>query len=223
MSVAAFLMLCLTCILSRSATACIGGVDGPTSFTATPGSSQSQTWIADNGGLGLGGTVSISITAGSDVFSIDQSTVIIPSTNDTAHFTITFKPGANATGTFKGTLTCPCGKTYELTGTVAASGVANPLPSDVSISITPNPATNYFTVAASGVRRAEIGIYDLLGKEIAFPKSATLEEIDNTASKNSTWKWDASNLATGSYIVRVTGESFSGEQFVLSRRIIISR
>src|SRR5579872_4952225 len=143
MSVAAFLMLlCSTCILSRSATACIGGVDGPTSFTATPGSSQSLTGIADNGGLGLGGTVSVSITAGSDVFSIDQSPIIIPSTSDTAHFTITFKPGANATGTFKGTLTCPCGKTYELTGTVAASGVANPPQSDVLITITPNPATN---------------------------------------------------------------------------------
>ena len=211
MSVAAFLMLlCSTCILSRSATACVGGVYGPTSFTAAPGGSQSQTWTADNGGLGLGGFVNVSITAGSDVFTLSQSTVNIPSTNDTAHFTITFTPGANATGTFKGTLTCPCGKTYELVGTVAASGVANSLPSDVSFTITPNPATDYVNIISSGIRTAEIGIYDLLGKEIA-------------SSKTTNWKWDASSIATGSYIVRLTGESIGGDPFVLSRRIIISR
>jgi hypothetical protein len=63
---------------------------------------------------------------------------------------------------------------------------------------------------SSGVRTAEIGIYDLLGKEIA-------------SSKTTTWTWDASSIATGSYFVRITGESDSGEQFVIWRRIIIAR
>jgi hypothetical protein len=159
--------------------------------------------------LGPGGGITVNITAGSDVFTLDHSQVNFGSA-DSANFTITFTPGANATGTFKGTLTCPCGKTYELVGTVAASGVANSLPSNVSFTITPNPATDYVNIMSSGVRTAEIGIYDLLGKEIA-------------SSKTTTWKWDASSMATGSYIVRVTGESIGGEPFVLSRRIIISR
>ncbi len=206
MSVAASLMLlCSACILSRSATACIGEVGGPTSFTAAAGGSQTLTWTAD--GIGF---VTINITAGSDVFTLSQTQVSVPSGGGTGTFTITFTPGANATGTFKGTLTCPCGKTYELVGTVAASGVANPLPSDVSFTITPNPATDYVNIMSSGVRTAEIGIYDLLGKAIA-------------SSKSTNWKWDTSSIATGSYIVRLTGESIGGDPFIISRRIIISR
>jgi hypothetical protein len=155
--------------------------------------------------------MSVSITAGSDVFTVSQMPVNFPPNSvDTATFTITFNPGENATGTFKGTLTCPCGKTYDLVGTVAAAGVANALPSNVSFTISPNPATYNVNILSNGVRTAEIGIYDLLGKEIA-------------SSKSTTWQWDASSIATGTYFVRIVGESDSGEQFAIWRRIIIAR
>jgi hypothetical protein len=212
LSMAAFLMLlCSTCIVSRRAAACTDGVYGPSTFTAAPGGSQSQTWTAYSGGGA--DIITVNITAGSEVFTVSQMPVYFPPNSaDTATstFTITFNPGANATGTFKGTLTCPCGKTYEIVGTVAASGVANSLPSNVSFTIAPNPATDNINIMSSGVRTAEIGIYDLLGNEIA-------------SSKTTTWKWDASSIATGAYLVQIVGESFSGDQFIISRRIIIAR
>ena len=214
MSVAAFLMLlCSTCIVNRSATACPVSFSGSSTFAAVPGGSQIQTWTVSDNNAG-GGQITLNITAGSDVFTVDQSRITIPSIG-TGTFTITFKPSANATGTFKGTLTTSgeCSKTFNLVATVSASGVANALPSNVSFTITPNPATDNINIISSGVRTAEIGIYDLLGKEIA-------------SSKTTNWKWDASSSprrATGSYIVRISGESIGGDPFVISRRIIISR
>jgi hypothetical protein len=211
LSVAAFLMLlCSISIVSRTATACPWSLYGSGSFTALPGGSQIQTWtaIAPGSGWGIPG---VAITAGSDVFSISQYHMSSSGPNDTVTFTITFTPGANSTGTFTGTMTnSECHDTYGLVGTVAASGVENSLPSNVSFTITPNPATDNINIMSSGVRTAEIGIYDLLGKEIA-------------SSKTTTWKWDASSIATGSYIVRIVGESNSGEQFAIWRRIIIAR
>jgi hypothetical protein len=209
LSVAAFLMLlCSAFTVSRTATACVVSFSGPTSFTAAPGESQTLTWFAiDEVGGGAFGA-SANITAGSDVFSVDQTD--IKSMSDTATFTITFKPDLNATGIFKGTLTCDCGKTYELIGMVAEAGVTSSLPSNVSFSISWNPATDNITIMSSGVRTAEIGIYDLLGNPIA-------------SSNATTWAWDASSIATGSYFVRITGESNSGEQFAIWRRIIIAR
>jgi hypothetical protein len=188
-------------------------MSGPTSFTAEPGGSQSQTWtVTDGWGADLFATVNIS--SGYDVFSLDRSQIIFPgddNAGDTAQFTITFTPGVNSTGVFTGTLTCGCGEiNITLVGTVGAAGVANSLPSNVSFTISPNPATDNVNIISSGVLTAEIGIYDLLGKEIA-------------SSKTANWTWDASSIATGSYFIRITGESDSGEQFVIWRRIIIAR
>ncbi len=206
LSVSVFLMLlCLTCIVSRNAIACPDGISGPTSFTAAPGGSHSQTWTA----YSFAGTdlMWVKITAGSDVFTLSQMPL---SYDDSTTFTVTFTPGANASGTYSGSITCGCGHTYELVGTVAAAGVANALPSNVSFTISPNPATDNINIISSGVRTAEIGIYDLLGKEVA-------------SSNTTTWTWDASSIATGTYFVRIVGESDSGEQFAIWRRIIIAR
>ncbi len=203
-----FMLLCSVSIFSRTATACPVGYSGPTSFTAVPGGSQSLTWTVLDGTGGDAGT--LSITTGSDVFTFDhgQSTF---SWSGTTTFTITFTPGANSSGTFTGTLYCDeCNKTFQLVGTVAASGVSNALPSNVSFTISPNPATDNVNILSNGVRTAEIGIYDLLGKEIA-------------SSNTTTWQWDASSIATGTYFVRITGESDSGEQFAIWRRIIVAR
>ena len=211
MSVSAFLvLLCSTCIVSRRATACPHvQASGPLSFTAAPGRSQSQIWSVNYSF----GNAFINFTDGSDVFSVDKSIFTNPPA-DSDTFTLTFSPPANSTGTFVGTMTISgdCNKvlTFSLNGTVAASGVENSLPSNVSFTITPNPATDNINIMSSGVRTAEIGIYDLLGKEIA-------------SSNTTTWKWDASGIATGSYIVRIVGESNSGDQFTIWRRIIIAR
>jgi hypothetical protein len=212
--VAAFhMLLCSMPIFSRTATACPDEISGPTSFTAVSGGSQSQTWTAIDL-IGASVLAKAHITAGSDVFSLDDSVILFSISSDTAGatatFTVTFAPGVNATGTFTGTLTCDCGRTYELVGTVAAAGVANALPSNVSFTISPNPATDNVTIMSSGVLTAEIGIYNLLGNEIA-------------SSKTTTWEWDASSIPTGSYFVRIAGESNSGEQFFIWRRIIIAR
>jgi hypothetical protein len=193
LSVAAFLMLlCSMSIFSRTATACPVVYSGPTSFTAVAGGSQSQTWTVNDPGGGDAGT--LSITAGSDVFTLNNGQTSF-SWSTTTTFTITFNPGANSTGTFTGTLYCDeCNKTFQLVGTVAAAGVADSLPSNVSITITPNPATDNINILSSGVRTAEIGIYNLLGNPIA-------------SSNTTTWQWDASSIPTGSYFVRIVGES----------------
>lgn len=181
LSVAAFLMLlCLMSIFSRRATACPPlEASGPTSFTAAPGSSQSEIWRV----YYSFGNAFISFTKGSDVFSVDTSAFTAGLTNpDSDNFTITFSPPANATGTFVGTMTISgdCkDTTIILSGTVAEAGVTSSLPSNVSFSISWNPATDNITIMSSGVRTAEIGIYDLLGNPIA-------------SSNATTWAWDAS-------------------------------
>jgi hypothetical protein len=204
LSVAAFfILLCSVSIYSQTATACPVDFTGSTTFKASPGQSQTQTWTVS----GLFAATSFTITAGSDVFTVSPVTA---TSGDSGTFTITFLPGSNASGEFKGTLTCPCNKTITLVGTVSSSGVANFLPSNISFTIAPNPATNNVSIVSSGVRSAEIRIYDLLGKEIA-------------SSKSTTWKWDASDIATGPYLARIVGESNSGEHFAICRRIFIAR
>src|ERR1035437_6738314 len=122
LSVAAFLMLlCSVSIFSRTATACPLSYSGSPSFTAVPGGSQSQTWTITDGTGGGTPYATVNITAGSDVFTLDHSRVTFSPGSATATFTITFTPGANATGTFTGTLYCvDCNKTFNLVGTLAA-------------------------------------------------------------------------------------------------------
>jgi hypothetical protein len=100
---------------------------------------------------------------------------------------------------------------FDLQGVNAAASVPNALPSGVAINVSPNPASNYLTVNMAGVRMADIQVIDLLGNTVT------------TAKANTTWKWNASNAVAGSYIVRIAGESTSGEQFVASKRIVVSK
>ena len=93
----------------------------------------------------------------------------------------------------------------------APSKVSNELPSDVTISVLPNPAVNYVIVNLAGVRSADMQVFDVLGKQVASGKSITF------------WKWDASHIFDGTYIVRIYGESLSKEHFVVSKRIIINK
>ena len=208
-----FMLLCSMSILSRTVVACPMYYCGPTTFTAGPGGSQTQTWtVIDD----IGGATSTSfiIIGGAGMFSLSQMPVVFPSSDadgDSATFTITFNPSENSTGTFKATLECrDCDDKYELVGTVASSGLTNSLPSNVSFTITPNPATDHVNILSNGVRTAEIGIYDVHGKKIG-------------SSKTTDWIWDASGIPTGSYIVRIVGESHHEEQFAILRRIIVAR
>jgi hypothetical protein len=197
-------------LLSTIASACpldFSCNDGSWSFNAAIGSSQSKIVTVS----GLPGTV-VSLATGSNVFTVDQSQVTLDD-HGGATFTITFRPGANATGTMTTVLSVTCSMCKEsatLEGTVAQSRVTNSLPSNVSFTVTPNPATDNVNVITSGARAAEIGIYDLLGKLV-------------TSEKTTNWKLNATSIAPGSYIVRIAGESVTGEAFVTSRKIIISR
>lgn len=101
---------------------------------------------------------------------------------------------------------------FDLQGVqLTAASVTNVLPAGVAISVSPNPASNYLTVDMAGIRSADVQVIDLLGKTVAATKS------------NTTWRWNASNFTAGSYIVRVAGESMNGEQFVASKRVIVSK
>jgi hypothetical protein len=202
-----FILLCSLSIASTTATACpmdISTSDGLWSFHASLGSSQSRVVTVHSPS-----DVTISFT-GSDAFTVGP---FIPDRGSSGTFTITFRPGAKIFGTFEGVLTVDCfscKRTANLEGMVPTSGVANTLPNNVSISVSPNPAMDNVNILATGARKAEIGIYDMLGKEFA-------------SQKTTDWKLNTASIPPGSYIVRVAGESITGEAFLTSKRVVISR
>ncbi len=100
---------------------------------------------------------------------------------------------------------------FDLQGLNVAASVPNALPAGVAINVSPNPASSYVLVNMAGIRSADIHVIDLLGN------------IQSSAKANTTWKWDASNFVSGSYIVRIAGMSATGEQFIASKRIIVSK
>ena len=101
---------------------------------------------------------------------------------------------------------------FDLQGVqLAAASVSNSLPQGVTISLSPNPAKDYLTVGLTEVKTADIQITDLLGKTIT------------TAKANASWKWDASDLANGTYIVRISGESTRGEAFTIAKKIVMNK
>jgi hypothetical protein len=207
-----FMLFCSLCVVSTTATACPldvsveGGLtNGVWLFQSPTGSSITRTVTVNYGDFD---DITVSI-AGSDAFTIGP--YIKNGAGGT--FTVTFHPGPNAGGTLKSVMTikCPaCTITGNLEGTTPTADVGNTLTNDVSISVAPNPATDHVNILASGARKAEIRIYDLLGKE--FGSSFATE-----------WELNAASIPPGSYIVRVAGESISGEAFVASKRIVIAR
>jgi hypothetical protein len=102
-------------------------------------------------------------------------------------------------------------QSFQLQAVQITAGVPNALPSGVAINVSPNPASAYVSVDMAGVKSADVQIIDLLGN------------IVTTAKSSSSWRWNASNAVSGSYIVRISGQSIDGEQFVASKRIIVSK
>lgn len=101
---------------------------------------------------------------------------------------------------------------FDLQGVqLQTASVSNVLPSDVAISVSPSPGKEYVTVDMKGIRSADVEVIDLLGKTVVSVKT------------NSIWKWDASNILSGYYIVRIAGVSMNGEPFVISKRIVLRK
>ncbi|HET9136937.1 MAG TPA: choice-of-anchor D domain-containing protein [Candidatus Kapabacteria bacterium] len=103
---------------------------------------------------------------------------------------------------------------FELQGwNSSAASVKGGMPQGVTINVSPNPMSTNLTVAASGVRNAMVEVYDMLGKQLT------------SGTMTSTWNWNATangtKVASGSYIVRITGISDTTEQFVTSKMVIV--
>jgi hypothetical protein len=93
----------------------------------------------------------------------------------------------------------------------SAAKVSGNLPANVEINVSPNPASSFVTLSMNGVRSADVEVYDMLGKQVTSAKASSL------------WKWDASSITAGSYIVRISGESMNGENFVTSKRVVVTK
>jgi hypothetical protein len=102
--------------------------------------------------------------------------------------------------------------TYSIQGKQESQGgVRNELPPNVSIAISPNPASRIMNISIAGIRSAAITIFDMLGKEVA------------SAVTNNKWQWDVSKMENDSYIVRIAAESETGERFITSKRVVVNK
>ncbi|MBS1903337.1 MAG: choice-of-anchor D domain-containing protein [Bacteroidetes bacterium] len=108
------------------------------------------------------------------------------------------------------------GTGFQLQGVRAAtSSVRAEIPSGVTISLTPNPMSSRLVATVTGTTSATIEVYDMLGKQLT--SSAT----------TGTWVWNATTdagarVASGSYIVRISGVSTDGIPFVTSKRVVVT-
>lgn len=99
---------------------------------------------------------------------------------------------------------------FDLQGVqLAPASVSNDLPEGVTISISPNPSKDVVKINMEGVRSSAIELVDLLGRTIA------------TGNADRNWVWDTTSLTAGTYIVKIEGESVSGEKFILSKMVVI--
>jgi hypothetical protein len=100
--------------------------------------------------------------------------------------------------------------TFDLEGINAApaASVAE-LPAGVNLMLSPNPSHGNVTFVINGIRSSKISLLNVLGKPCA------------TAATDGTWVWDASHVAPGSYVAKITGVAEDGTQFDASRIINI--
>lgn len=80
---------------------------------------------------------------------------------------------------------------------------------ELSLAITPNPAREAVRIALTGAEESSVQIFDMLGKEV-YSSSITSEA-----------RWTAPT--SGVYIVRVSGIDANGEEFIISKRLVINK
>jgi hypothetical protein len=100
--------------------------------------------------------------------------------------------------------------TFHLQAIKNALSVTQIEPNPIMLQITPNPAQGPVTIDVTGVRSADLEVFDLLGHRIA------------ESNTGGSWRWSTSDVAAGTYIVRATGE-LNGTTFTKSQRIVVTR
>jgi P pilus assembly chaperone PapD len=104
---------------------------------------------------------------------------------------------------------------FDLEGiNYALASVKYELPKGVAVFVSPNPAYSDLKVDFAGVAKANIEVIDMLGNTIA------------RGTTSGDWTWNGKTTggtpaANGAYILRIAGESISGEQFVTSKRFVL--
>jgi hypothetical protein len=104
---------------------------------------------------------------------------------------------------------------FPIVGNSTLAGVADPGALGVSMSLSPNPARQNVRIRLKGISSGSVEVLDILGNTVAVTQPiVTGSEQDLTGARN---------LAAGSYYVRVSGYTESGQPLVLTRRLIIAK
>ena len=97
---------------------------------------------------------------------------------------------------------------FPIAAVISGSSVGRLLPSEVAISLSPNPSTGIVRVQVHGGKARSIEVLDLLG--------ATINTL--TTQEDS---WDGSQVPAGVYFLRVSGLRDDGQPFVSMQRVVI--
>lgn len=96
---------------------------------------------------------------------------------------------------------------------VIAAGVTSSANNGVTISISPNPASNVITAGVHGLSNVHIGVYTSNGTEVYA-----------ASSLGETWSWTPdARIANGQYLVRIVGTTSDGRTYSTTRSVILAR
>ena len=108
-------------------------------------------------------------------------------------------------------------QTYQLQAIQAApSSVAEAPDPLIGFSISPNPSGGEVTLDITGAQKVQAQVYDLLGS-LVTTLHGTSQIVWNGRDASGT------PLASGAYIVRVTGTDVNGQPFLTSKEMVIQR
>ncbi|MBS1902698.1 MAG: hypothetical protein JSS75_03240 [Bacteroidetes bacterium] len=96
---------------------------------------------------------------------------------------------------------------------VVAAGVTSSADNGVTISISPNPASNVIKAGVHGLTNVRIGVYTSNGTEVYA-----------ASSLGETWSWTPDvRIANGQYLVRIDGITSDGHTYSTTRSVILAR